>query len=205
MQRRMQRRCFLLNTIKFRIKLQYHELMAIYCSRIRLKFHCAQMASKETPKKVYRSLDSDIDLSSCRLCGAVGDPSHRKNLFKRSNQALLRIAEQLCGYPLVQDSSLPHLVCRPCERRLNNCLQLQEVIKKTEEIFQQRLTRSTRVKRCVNVSPSISQPQKSRISASKRRVVTSLSFDVGQERSSLNPDIEVISHSYLLLNIAIVY
>ena len=119
MQRRVQRRCFLRNTIKFRIKLQYHELMAIYCSRIRLKFHCArirlkfhcaQMASKETPKKVYRSLDSNIDLSSCRLCGAVGDPSHQKNLFKRSNQALLRIAKQLCGHPLVQDSSLPHLL-----------------------------------------------------------------------------------------------
>ena len=125
------------------------------------------MTLKETPKKVYRLLDSDIDLLSCRLCGAVGDPSHRKNLFKRPNRALLRIAEQLCGYPLIQDSSLPHLVCRPCERRLNNCLQLQEVIKKTKEIFQQHLTLRTQVKRCVNVSPSISQPQKSCIPASK--------------------------------------
>ena len=66
--------------------------------------------SKETPKKVYRSVDSAIDLSSCRLCRAIGDPSHRENLFKPSNRALLRIAEVLCGYPIVQDSSLPHLV-----------------------------------------------------------------------------------------------
>ncbi len=43
------------------------------------------------------------------------------------------------------------------------------------------------------------------ITPHKCHAVNSLSFDVGQERSSLNPDIEVISHSYLLLNTAIVY
>ena len=94
--------------------------------------------SKETLKKVYRSVDSAIDLSYCRLCCAIGDPSYRKNLFKPSNRALLRIAEVLCGYRIVQDPRLPHLVCRPCERRLNNCLELQKVIQKTEESFQQR-------------------------------------------------------------------
>lgn len=159
------------------------------------------MASKETPKKVCRSLDPSIDLSSCRLCGAVGDPSHWKNIFKPSNQVLLKIAEILCGYPIVQDSSLPRLVCRPCERRLNNCLELQKVIQKTEGLIQQRLKDSTRVKRLASVSPSIYRPQKSRISSSKSPARTSLSFNVGQEGSSLNPDKEVIwliSHSYLL-------
>ena len=155
------------------------------------------MSSKETPNKVYRSLDSNIDLSSCRLCRAVGDPSHRKNLYKPSNRDLLKIAEVLCGYPIVQDSRLPHLVCRPCKRRLNNCLELQKVIQKTEQSLQQSKSGTTRVKRCISVSPSISRPQKSRLSSSKSPARTSLSFNVGQEESSVNPDKEVIFHSYL--------
>ena len=56
---------------------------------------CRGMSSKETPKKVHRSLDSGIDLSACRVCRAVGDPSHQKNLFKPANHNLFKIAEQL--------------------------------------------------------------------------------------------------------------
>ena len=191
--------CFLLSNIKFQ---SYSITISWTDGHILLEDKgsnfIVRSMSKETPEKVYRSVDSAIDLSSCRLCRAIGDPSHRKNLFKPSNRALLRIAEVLCGYPIVQDSSLPHLVCRPCERRLNNCLELQKVIQKTEESLQQRQSGSIRVKRCVSVSPSISRPQKSRLSSFKSPARTSLSFNVGQEGSSLNPDKEVILHSYLL-------
>ncbi len=97
-----------------------------------VKVIVGRMSSKETPKKVYRAFeDSAIDPSSCRLCRAVGDAGHRKNIFKPSNQALLKIAEQLCGHPIVQDSSLPHLLCRPCEHRLNHTLEFQKVIVET--------------------------------------------------------------------------
>ena len=135
---------------------------------------------KETPKKVYRALDSAIDPSSCRLCQAVGDANHRKNIFNPSNRALLKIAEQLCGHRIVQDSCLPHLLCRPCERRLNNTLQFQKVILEAENMFLERQSTNTRVKRCVEVSPSISRPAKSRLT-SMPSARTSLAFDSGIE------------------------
>ena len=100
--------------------------MDIYSLRIKVHISLLAACRKKHKKKVYRSADSTIDLSSCRLCRAIGDPSHRKNSFKPSNRALLRIAEVLCGCSIVQDSSLPHLVCRPCKQRLNNCLELQK-------------------------------------------------------------------------------
>jgi hypothetical protein len=145
-----------------------------------------RMSSKETPKKVYRAFtDSAIDPSSCRLCRAVGDAGHRKNIFKPSNQALLKIAEQLCGHPIVQDSSLPHLLCRPCERRLNHTLEFQKVIVETEKLFQQRQS-SVRVKRCIDVSPSVSRQPKS-LSRRNTRPSSRTSLDFGscQDVSSI--------------------
>ncbi len=147
-----------------------------------------RMSSKETPKKVYRAFtDSAIDPSSCRLCRAVGDAGHRKNIFKPSNQALLKIAEQLCGHPIVQDSSLPHLLCRPCERRLNHTLEFQKVIVETEKLFQQRQL-SVRVKRCIDVSPSVSRQPKSlsrRNTDTRPSSRTSLDFGSCQDVSSI--------------------
>ena len=103
----MQTLCFLLSNIKFQ---SYSITISWTDGHILLEDKgsnfIVRSMSKETPKKVYRSVDSAIDLLSCRLCRAIGDPSHRKNLFKPSNWALLRIAEVLCGYPIVQDSSL---------------------------------------------------------------------------------------------------
>ena len=55
------------------------------------------MSSKETPKKVYSTVESNVDPSSCRFCGAAGDASHRKNIFKPLNQHLLKIAEKICA------------------------------------------------------------------------------------------------------------
>ena len=164
----------------------------------------AEMTSKETPKKAYRSLNLSIDSSSCRLCRAVGDTSRRKNIFKPTNRALLKIAEQICGHPILYDANLPHLICRPCERRLNNAIEFRKVIVETEQLFHQAEFSQTRFKRCVDVSPSVSQPPRSRHHASavsssaKPAARTSLSFDSCQEISGQN--IEVSMH-YLYVHI----
>ena len=177
-------RRFPFNNITFHIKLPNHGHLGIYSTRIKapisLRRLCALLGrrsgmsstetTKETPKKVYKTPNYNFDLSSCRICGGVGDPSHRKNLFKTQNQALLKIAEHLCEHPIVRDSGLPHLLCRPCERRLNNCLELQKVIQKTEDGIRQRQAGGTRVKRCIDVSPSISKPPKSRASSTSLTV-----------------------------------
>ncbi|CAB4011969.1 PREDICTED: uncharacterized protein LOC107350876 [Paramuricea clavata] len=140
------------------------------------------MTSKETPKKAYRASNSWIDSTSCRLCRAVGDTSRRKNIFKPSNRALLKIAEQICGHPIVYEVDLPHLICRPCERRLNNTVDFQKVIVETERSFHQSESSQTRFKRCVDVSPSISQPPRSRqVTCAAPSARTSLSFDSCQE------------------------
>ncbi len=155
------------------------------------------MTSKETPKKVYRATNSSIDSSACRLCRAVGDTSHHKNIFKPSNRALLETAEQICGHSIVYEVNLPHLICRPCERRLNNTMDFQKVILETEQSFHQSESSQVRFKRCVDVSPSISPPPRSRLlttsSAHSARpsARTSLSFDSCQDSRQ---NIEVSTH-----------
>jgi hypothetical protein len=151
------------------------------------------MASKETLKKIYRASVSDIciDPASCRLCRSVGDLIHRKDIFNPSNRALLKITEQLYGHNIAPDPILPRKVCRPSERRLKNCLEFQKVISETQEVFQQRQSGDARVKRCVDVSPSISRPPKSRLKPSARTSLTS-AFGVREEvSSSSNADVEV--------------
>ena len=93
------------------------------------------MSLKETPKKFYRAPDSAFDPSPCRLCHTVGDSDHRKNIFKPQNQVLLKTAELLCGERILQEPDLPHLLCRPCERRLKNTLEFQRLIKDTHRAF----------------------------------------------------------------------
>ena len=112
------------------------------------------MALKETPKKVYPATNTSIDSSACRLCRAVGDTSHRKNIFKPSNRTLLKIAEQICGHPIVYEVNLPHLICRPCKRRLNNTVAFQKIIVETEQLFHQSQSSQSRFKRCVEVFPN---------------------------------------------------
>jgi hypothetical protein len=82
-------------------------------------FDGAPMASKDTPKKYY-SKSTSTDISRCRLCNSVVDRDHCKNLFRSSNLTVLRDAEKIYGCALPQENLLPHLICRPCERKLNN-------------------------------------------------------------------------------------
>ena len=92
-------------------------------------FIVRRMSLKEMPKKVYRAPSSALfDPLSCRLCRNIGDASHLVNIFNPNNQQLLTIAEKLCGCSIVAHSSLPNLICRPCEQRLKNILEFQKVI-----------------------------------------------------------------------------
>ena len=87
----------------------------------------------QTPKKVYQSSGS----SCCRLCKSVGDTSSWRNLFGKGNRALLATAE-----------IMPHLLCRPCERRLKNFENFRVLITESQSSFQ-------RVKRCIEISTSV--------------------------------------------------
>ena len=88
--------------------------------------------------------------SCCRLCKSVGDTSYWKNLFGKGNHALFATAEVIYGSTLIHDKTLPHLLCRPCERRLKNFENFRVAIKESQSSFQ-------RVKRCIEISPSVAR------------------------------------------------
>ena len=120
------------------------------------------MAARETPKKRYsKSTTAEVYSSSCRLCKAVVDKNHCKDLFKSSNQTVLKNVENIYGNSLPQDNSLPHLICRPCERRLTNAITFKSVIINTQRSLEQEI----RSKRCLEISPSVVQPSTSRVRA----------------------------------------
>ena len=103
---------------------------------------------KQTPKKKCKS-SVPVDISSCRLCRAVGDRLWSKNLYVKGNCALLAAVEDICGHTLRQDDNLlPHLICRACERRIKNFVTFKTLITETQKSFE-------RVKRCTEISPSV--------------------------------------------------
>ena len=56
------------------------------------------MAARETPKKRYfKSTTAEVYSSSCRLCKAVVDKNHCKDLFKSSNRTVLNNVENIYG------------------------------------------------------------------------------------------------------------
>ncbi|CAB4033133.1 transcription factor Ouib [Paramuricea clavata] len=112
------------------------------------------MASKGTPKKLYKKRSElTVSISRCRLCNCVCDPQHSKNLFGKQNQPVLCNAKFIYGGKLPQDINLPHLVCAPCERRLNNAIQLKNTISETQRVLQETIC----TKRCVEILPSVSR------------------------------------------------
>ncbi|XP_028416394.1 uncharacterized protein LOC114540402 [Dendronephthya gigantea] len=113
------------------------------------------MASKDTPKKFYKKRsESTANTSRCRLCNSVTDPNHSKRLFRANNKAILRNVESFFGSELIEHVELPRLICRPCERRLDNVVQFKKVIAET----QSELQKIVRTKRCLDVSPSVLKP-----------------------------------------------
>ena len=99
--------------------------------------HAVRMASiKGTPKKFYKKRSGSTLISSCRLCNCVADPDHSKNLFRDTNQTLLRDAESIYGGAFTRGSDFPHLICRPCERRLKNAIHFKEKVSETQRLLQ---------------------------------------------------------------------
>ena len=72
---------------------------------------------QQSPKKISKS-STTAYISCCRLCKSVEDVSCSKNIYR----ALLAPAEEIYGRPLRRDKLPPHLLCRPCERRLKNSI-----------------------------------------------------------------------------------
>ena len=114
------------------------------------------MSGYNTPKKTYTS----SVISCCRLCGSVKDVLHGKNLFKKATKELLALAEAAFGGTLQRHELRPHLVCRPCERRLNNFRAFKAMITESQSHFQ-RSKRQKGVKKCTEVSPSAPRTLKS--------------------------------------------
>ena len=102
---------------------------------------------QQTPKKISKS-STTANVSSCRLCKSVGDVSCSKNIYANGNRVLLAAAEDIYGRPLRQVNLLPHLICRPCERRLKNFISFKTVISESQSSFET-------VKRCTEISPSV--------------------------------------------------
>ena len=147
------------------------------------------MSSDNTPKKTYTS----SFIKCCRLCGSVKDALHC--LFKKATKELLALAEAVFGGTLQRHELRPNLVCRPCERRLNNFRAFKAMITESQSHFQ-RNERQERVKRCIEVSPSAPRTLKSAKDGTTRR---GLNFAGGAENegfiSSTNQEVKKIKPS----------
>ena len=111
------------------------------------------MSNIRTPKKVYAA-HGHVNTSCCRLCKSIGDIAHSKNLFAKNYRALLTAAEELYGRSFSQSELLPRLICRPCERRVNNFKAFKNTITETQTSFE-------RIKKCIEGSPSAQRALKS--------------------------------------------
>lgn len=103
---------------------------------------------ENTPQKKNESIHIGAS-PCCRLCKST-EEIHFKNLFEEANRSLLITAEDILGKSL-EKGEFPHLLCRPCESKLENFRSFKATIKEAQSSFE-------RVKRCVEVSPSVSRP-----------------------------------------------
>ena len=148
--------------------LNYISIVSRSCFKVHssLRVVVYGMASKDTPKKLYKKRNVTtvtVATARCRLCNCVSDPGHSKNLFRAQNKTILRNGEIVYGSELPQDENLPH---SPCERRLKNATHFKNVIRET----QRALREDIRTKRCVELSPSVVKlSAKQRASATRRR------------------------------------
>ena len=132
----------------------------------------------DTPKKLY-PVEGGIDLSSCRLCGSIGDSRYCKNLFREVNRDILDFVQQIHGDVLPRDKTLPQLVCRSCERKVKNAATVKKTIAETQRLL---VEKKSRAKRCIELSPSATAPKpKNRAKVSAR---TNLTFEACAAGSS---------------------
>jgi hypothetical protein len=148
------------------------------------KSHLVRLAMaerKETPKKVYRKTTSNTECI-CRLCCGIYDPKYTKNLYNKANARLLALAEAVFGDKLPNEDNLPRLLCRPCERKLDNFSKFKKMVCENQ-------TSMTREKRCLNISPSapITKEKKAKTSVMEKSPASrrSLSFTHDKEVRSV--------------------
>ena len=96
-----------------------------------------------TPKKKVPQSSS-----SCRLCQAIVDRNHCRNIFHKKNLFFLSAAEDIFGGPLAELERFSKLLCKPCERRLTNFKSFQQVIRQSQASVEMRF------KRVIEISPS---------------------------------------------------
>ena len=89
-----------------------------------------------------------MNVSCCRLCKSVGNTSNWRVLYSKGNRLLLVVAEELYCDANPRSEFLPHLLCRPCERRPNNF----SVVKST--ISEIRASFKLKVNRCIDETSS---------------------------------------------------
>lgn len=101
----------------------------------------------KTPKKIYAVSSTP---NSCRLCQSVGDSANCKNLCGKANRTLLLAAEEITAVSFrgVDYILLPHLLSRPCERRLKNFIAFKALISEIQGSLKG-------VKRCIEESSSV--------------------------------------------------
>jgi hypothetical protein len=151
------------------------------------------MASKGTTKKLYqKQTESTGNISRCRLCNSVTDSKYSRNLFRDCSKVN---AERIYGRELLYSESLPHLICAPCERRLNNAIKFRDVIEETQRALQENV----RSKRCVDVSPSVAKPPR-KISSIGTSRHCSIDFNIGSGESESNSVLSPLNVSLLQSN-----
>ena len=131
---------------------------------------------EKTPEKKNESVLIGTS-SCCRLCKST-DEIHFKNLFEEANRSLLKTAEDILGKSL-EKGELPHLLCGRCEGKLNNFRSFKATIKESQSWFE-------RVKRCVEVSPSVRRPTSKSSTDSEKSYRRSLRFDTSSTRKEMS-------------------
>ena len=159
--RTLSKACFVMESIGLQFVAR---CSALECEEAVFGFCLWLMATnKDTPKKFYSKRPS-AERSSCgRLCKAVVDRRHSKDLFGCANRDILNNAQGLYGNVLRLDNLLPHLICRPCERRLDNATKFKTLIEETQKSLESEF----RSKRLVDTSPSVAQPSKTKSQAAR--------------------------------------
>ena len=95
------------------------------------------------PKMLY-PVQGGIDLSSCRLCGSIGDSRYCKNLFREASRDILDFVQQVHGDVLPRDKTLPQLVCRSCERKVKNAATVKKTLAETQRLLVEKKSRAKR-------------------------------------------------------------
>ena len=94
-----------------------------------------------------------------------------------------------------QESTLPHQICAPCERHLNNAIAFKKVIVDT----QRALSENVQAKRVVELSPSVAKPPaKVRAAGTLRHL--SIDFTLADEAATQIP-VSVYLHIMLFYSL----